>query len=215
MKRSGSIKNKKILILIPIICSAFYISENIAKSIPREHTKIQFQEKVSIDIQDIELNDPEIISELNNQSVIEIVTESKDNFTIESNNIKPNYSIHNAIVSYYTYLPQSTVHGTGITASGKKVSNTSLAIPRKDSLLKFGTKVEFDELAPKYMEDYQGQFLTRIADDTGNPKNIRKMNDGTYRLDVFCPRLTNETDEEYHKRVYGYGKTETKIKIYE
>lgn len=64
------------------------------------------------------------------------------------------------------------------------------------------------------MEDYEGKYLIRIADDTGNPSHIRKMEDGTYRLDVFCPRLPNETDADYHKRVNAYGKTKTTIKVY-
>lgn len=124
------------------------------------------------------------------------------------------YKTYNALVSYYTYLPQCTGNGLGITASGKKISETSVAIPRKDDVLKFGTKIEFKNLAAKYMEDYEGKYLIRIADDTGNPSHIRKMEDGTYRLDVFCPRLPNETDVDYHKRVNTYGKTKTTIKVY-
>lgn len=128
--------------------------------------------------------------------------------------VEQEYNEYNAIVSYYTYLPECTGNGLGITASGVKVSETSVAIPRKDNVLKFGTKIEFVTLAPKYMEDYDGKYLTRIADDTGSPKYIRKMENGTYRLDVFCPKLPNETDKEYHKRVNSYGKTQTKIKVY-
>lgn len=80
--------------------------------------------------------------------------------------------------------------------------------------MKFGTKIEFEQLAPQYMIDYDGEYMVRIADDTGNPNHIRKMEDGTYRLDVFCPKLPNETDTEYYDRVVAYGKTETKIKVY-
>lgn len=128
--------------------------------------------------------------------------------------VEQEYNEYDAIVSYYTYLPECTGNGLGITASGVQVSETSVAIPRKDNILKFGTKIEFGTLAPKYMEDYDGKYLTRIADDTGSPKHIRKMGNGTYRLDVFCPRLPNETDKEYHKRVNSYGKTQTKIKVF-
>ena len=122
------------------------------------------------------------------------------------------YIEKNAIVSYYTHLPDEG-GGLGITASGNKVSNTSVAIPRKDDLLNFGDTIIFEDLSPKYMADYDGQHLTRVADDTGNPKYIRKVDDNTYRLDVYCPKLPNETNLEYKKRVLSYGKTETKIKI--
>lgn len=132
----------------------------------------------------------------------------------EIKSIKNNYVEVDAIVSYYTYLPSSTGSGDGITATGKKVTNSSLAIPRNDELLKYGTKVEFEFLAPQYMKDYNGQYLTRIADDTGSPKHIRKVDENTYRVDVFCSRLENETDTQYHNRVYSYGKTKTKMKIY-
>lgn len=154
-----------------------------------------------------------------NTEIVEIKKVDKKNIetknNIDINNIDKNkFLVYDAIVSYYTYLPQETGSGDGITASGKKVSSTSLAIPRKDDILKFGTIVEFDKLSDGYMKDYNGKYLTRIADDTGNPKNIRKVDDFTYRVDVFCPRLENETDEQYHKRVYSYGKTTTKIKVY-
>lgn len=125
------------------------------------------------------------------------------------------YKEFNAIVSYYTYLPECTNNGLGITASGKKVSETSVAIPRDDDILKFGVEIKFETLSPKYIEDYEGKYLTRIADDTGNPKYIRKMENGTYRLDVFCPKLPNETNESYYKRVNSYGKTNTKIRVHQ
>lgn len=118
-----------------------------------------------------------------------------------------------AIVTYYTHLPQCTGDGDGITASGTKVSETSVAIPRKDNLLNFGDTIIFESLSPKYMEDYNGNYLTRIADDTGNPNYIKKIDDETYRLDVFCPKLPNESNEQYYNRVLSYGKTETNILI--
>lgn len=148
------------------------------------------------------------------ETLVETTTETTTQIIDRGLDEKQNYEEYNAIVSYYTYLPECTGSGLGITASGKKVSETSVAIPRKDNVLKFGTKIEFKTLAPQYMKDYNSKYLTRIADDTGNSNYIRKMEDGTYRLDVFCPKLPNETDKEYHKRVYSYGKTETKIKVY-
>lgn len=117
-----------------------------------------------------------------------------------------------AIVSYYTHLPDEG-GGLGITASGEKISNTSVAIPRKDDLLQFGDTIIFETLSPKYMKDYNGQYLTRVADDTGNPRYIRKIDNNTYKLDVYCPKLPNETNYDYKKRVRGYGITNTKIKI--
>lgn len=74
--------------------------------------------------------------------------------------------------------------------------------------------MEFKEFAPKYMQDYNGQYLVRIADDTGSPNHIRKLDNGIYRLDVFCPKFPNETDSEYYNRVSSYGKTETTFRIY-
>lgn len=145
--------------------------------------------------------------------------EEKDDVKIEKTKqiekpLSTNYKEFNAIVSYYTYLPSSTGSGSGITANGNKVSETSLAIPRNDDILRYGVKVEFDYLAPQYMIDYDGKYLTRIADDTGSPKHIRKIDNNTYKLDVFCPRLPKESDDSYHKRVYGYGITKTKMKIF-
>lgn len=118
----------------------------------------------------------------------------------------------NVIVSYYTHLPDEG-GGLGITASGEKVSNTSVAIPRKDDLLQFGDTIIFETLSPKYMKDYNGQYLTRVADDTGNPRHIRKIDNNTYKLDVYCPKLPNETNSAYKKRVKEYGITNTRIKI--
>lgn len=161
-------------------------------------------------------------------STVDNTTEIISNETLTTENVAPTVELmtytppqdarksvtFDVIVSYYTYLPQSTGTGNGITASGKKVSNTSLAIPRNDNILKFGSVVQFDFLCDSYMKDYNGQYLERIADDTGSPKHIRRVNDTTYRVDVFCPRLNGESDSAYHKRVYAYGKTKTKMKVY-
>lgn len=169
---------------------------------------------------ELEITNNAMINEIDDK--IKLLNSRVDNLLLETKKIKTvqseknteinKYIEKNAIVSYYTHLPDEG-GGLGITASGNKVSNTSVAIPRKDDLLNFGDTIIFEDLSPKYMADYDGQHLTRVADDTGNPKYIRKVDDNTYRLDVYCPKLPNETNLEYKKRVLSYGKTETKIKI--
>ena len=159
------------------------------------------------------------LKEENNLLIIKLNELKKENLQLQNEIDKlkkekenNKYITKNVIVSYYTNLPEEG-GGLGITASGKKLSNKSLAIPRNDNLLKFGMEIEFDSLAPQYMKDYNGKYLKRIADDTGNPKYIKKIDNNTYKLDVYCPKLPNESNSEYKKRVTSYGITKTKIKI--
>lgn len=119
------------------------------------------------------------------------------------------------VVSYYTSLAGENGGYAGLNAIGGELTGTSVAIPKpnSDSLVQYGSVLEFNDLGDAYMQDYDGKYLTRVADDTGNPNHIYIKHDGTYRLDVFCPRLEGETDYEYRKRVVNYGKHKTTARI--
>ena len=113
---------------------------------------------------------------------------------------KKEYIEVKAICTFYTSLASCNGDNLGLTASGKYLSNTSIAIPRKS--MPYGTKIEVEGIG------------TRYADDCGSTKHIRIMEDGTYRFDVYMPRIKGESDSQYKKRVVSYGKLETTAKIY-
>lgn len=149
-------------------------------------------------------------------TIAEFALEMKEEERQKSNQIKKkNYIDIDVEVTYYTGLAsENGSKNAGKNAIGGYLSNTSIAIPRKDDLVKYGTKIEFSNLGKKYMDDYNGKHLIRIADDCGRPKHIRVREDGVYRMDVYCPRIGNETDDEYWSRVDSYGKYKTTAKVY-
>ena len=181
-------KEKKIEILIKI-------KEEMINNY--NNKKIE-NEKLLSNNKSLLLQNKELKNNINSLNKINQELKEKNNKLKNQYKKQQNYIEKKGIISYYTNL-QDEGGGLGITASGKKLSNTSIAIPRNDDLLKFGIEIEFENLAPQYMKDYQGKYLKRIADDTGNPRYIKKINDNIYKLDVYCPRLPNETDEKYKK----------------
>lgn len=192
----------------------------------------------SLDKQVAAINDPQLEKleeKLNNG--INVLSTNDDNINVyseEAEGHSPSYSSHieetpvvevfeeqttyesiKVVVSYYTSLAGENGGYAGLNAIGGELSETSIAIPRpnSNSLIQYGTVIEFDDLGEAYMEDYNGNHLTRVADDTGNPNHIYIKGDGTYRVDVFCPRLKGESDSEYKQRVLKYGKHRTTARV--
>jgi 3D (Asp-Asp-Asp) domain-containing protein len=100
----------------------------------------------------------------------------------------PEYKEVNLILTFYTSLPGET-NGKGITASGKKIEYGMIACNQ----LPFGTQIETNEYG----------ILT--VEDKGSSKHFPRINDDTYRIDVFIPRNKDETNKQYKQRVLAMG----------
>lgn len=106
-----------------------------------------------------------------------------------------------AICTFYTSLESCNGSGnSGKNAVGGCLNKTSIAIPRNS--MPYGTVIEIDKIG------------TKVADDCGNGKYIKINEDGSYRFDIYVPRLHGENDKEYKERVLMIGKLETMAKIY-
>lgn len=109
-------------------------------------------------------------------------------------------------LTFYTDLASCNGDNSKLTASGAKLNNKTLAVPRKKDSTKpvfpFGTKVEIDG------------YGERTVEDTGNPKYLKQKSDGTYIFDVFMARNKGETDKQYKARIMSYGRVQTTAKVY-
>ena len=95
----------------------------------------------------------------------------------------------NFIVTYYGATYNECGNNHFITASGVPVEEGHIAVPRN---IPFGSKIILEG------KEY-------IATDTGNPKYICELSDGTLRVDVFVGRQYGENDYQYEKRVNNMG----------
>ena len=95
----------------------------------------------------------------------------------------------NFIVTYYGATYNECGNNHFITASGVPVEEGHIAVPRS---IPFGSKIILEG------KEY-------IATDTGNPKYICELSDGTLRVDVFIERQQGESDYQYEKRVNNMG----------
>lgn len=82
----------------------------------------------------------------------------------------------NIIATFYTGSPDENGGYANITASGKILSRGMCASNNFD----FGTKIEVEGLEEIGITNLEVQ-------DTGNPKYIKKIDENTYRLDVYVP----------------------------
>lgn len=171
------------------------------------------QEKIIDDIEYIKANsEPKV-------EFVSTISEDARGLLVETLEPEPepekDYVEIRVVASFYTGLEEENGDGLGgKNAIGGYLSKTSVAIPRHDELVTYGMEIEFERFSDGYMRDYNGQYLTRIADDTGNPKHIRVREDGVYRMDIYCPKLANEDKDQYWSRVNSYGKYETTAKVY-
>lgn len=134
-----------------------------------------------------------------------------DRWSIEEN---IGYEV-DALLTFYTDLAScNSYENKGKNAIGGYLTKTSIAIPRKS--MPFGSEITLSSLPNSLVSDY-GDSVTykRIADDVGSTKYIKINSNGSYRLDVFCPRLYGETDREYKARINSYGVHSTTAIIYE
>lgn len=201
---------KRIKMILPIILITFIgNSQTIATPLKYNNMKqTLINEKPIIEVE-VEVEDKE-------ESFVSIFAEAmlEEYEIVEEIYNEPDYVTINVVVSYYTKLEEENGEGyAGRNAIDGYLSNTSVAIPR-NGIIEYGMKLEFEDLGVLYMADYDGQYLERIADDCGNPSHIRVREDGVYRIDIFCPELEGEIEEEYKARVNRYGKHETTCKVY-
>ena len=95
------------------------------------------------------------------------------------------------LVTYYGSTYNECGNNHYITASGIPVSRGHIAVPRS---IPFGSKIILEG------NEY-------IATDTGNPKYICELPDGTLRVDIYVERLDSEigNDYAYEKRINNMG----------
>ena len=104
----------------------------------------------------------------------------------------------NFIVTYYGATYNECGNNHFITASGVPVEEGHIAVPRN---IPFGSKIILEG------KEY-------IATDTGNPKYICELSDGTLRVDVFVRRQYGENDYQYEKRVNNMGTKKIEGELY-
>lgn len=108
--------------------------------------------------------------------------------------------------TFYTSLAGCNGDSSCLTASGEKLNDMTIAIPRKVGSTKpiypFGTKIYIEGIGE------------RIVQDTGNPNYLKIKDDGTIIIDVFVPRNSGESDCEYKQRVLDKGRFSTTAKVY-
>ena len=104
----------------------------------------------------------------------------------------------NFIVTYYGATYNECGNNHFITASGVPVEEGHIAVPRS---IPFGSKIILEG------KEY-------IATDTGNPKYICELSDGTLRVDVFVGKQYGENDYQYEKRVNNMGTKKIEGELY-
>lgn len=188
-------KLKRIKVILPIILITFMGSTKILANTNESNNVKSIQSKKEF----VSIFAEEVLEEYEVEEVVYV---------------EPDYVTINVVVSYYTGVEEENGKGyAGRNAIDGYLSSTSVAIPR-NGIIKYGMKLEFENLGEKYMKDYNGQFLERIADDCGSPQHIRVREDGIYRMDIYCPEIAGETEEQYKIRVNNYGKYETICKVF-
>ena len=129
----------------------------------------------------------EVIKKQVNKRIDKIEERKKEEENIEQK--KRNGCKRNFIVTYYGKTYNECGNTSFITASGIPVQEGHIAVPRS---IPFGSKIILEGV------EY-------IATDTGNPKYICELSDGTLRVDVFIERQFGESDYQYEKRVNNMG----------
>ena len=124
---------------------------------------------------------------------------SADRYSIIEETPKQYKEINLEITFYTGLVCENTIHGA-IDAQENPLIWSTIAVPRSVDL---GTKFEIDL--------YPNQIF--VARDRGNINHIKVKPDGTYRIDIFCPRKEGETDGQYWSRVNAYGRITTKGRI--
>lgn len=132
----------------------------------------------------------ELITQKVNERInkIEELRKIEEQKRIEEEKEKLKYQ-RNFIVTYYGATYNECGNSHFITASGIPVQEGHIAVPRS---IPFGSKIILDGV------EY-------VATDTGNPKYICELSDGTLRVDVFVGRQSGESDYQYEKRVNNMG----------
>lgn len=106
--------------------------------------------------------------------------------------------IRKFIVTYYCATFNSCGNTHFITKSGVPVQEGHIAVPTNIPL---GSKIILEG------REY-------IATDTGNPRYICELQDGTLRVDVFVGRWQGESDYQYEQRVISMGKKHIEGTLY-
>lgn len=101
----------------------------------------------------------------------------------------------NLTLSFYGSGEDENGVGMGnITASGAKLHYGVVA----SNNFKLKTKIYIDKL---------GDTFTVL--DTGSPKHLRQLSDGSIKIDVYVPKLGNESVGQYKRRIMNMGIVKT------
>lgn len=155
-----------------------------------EYQRDTFQAKVHRDIKSRELIKQKVNERIDKQIERQ---EKAEQERIEKEKYKRTF-----IVTYYGSTYNECGNNHFITASGIPVQEGHIAVPRS---IPFGSKIILDGI------EY-------IATDTGNPKYICELSDGTLRVDVFVGRQYGENDYQYEKRVNNMGTKKIEGELY-
>ncbi|ONI39355.1 hypothetical protein AN639_05195 [Candidatus Epulonipiscium fishelsonii] len=132
-----------------------------------------------------------------------IPTSSQNNHLQVQEIISDNYQTMNAIVTFYTGLGVENGGYTEMNAIGGSLEVGSLAAPKD---LPFGTSV----IIPNLPTDINTSLF--VVDDRGGA--IQRISQDTVKLDVYVPRMEDESDGEYYTRVNHLGIIHTPILYY-
>ena len=149
-----------------------------------EYQRDTFQAKIHRDIKSRELIKQKVNERIDRIEERHRLEEKKRKEEEEKLNHRRNF-----IVTYYGATYNECGNNHFITASGVPVEEGHIAVPRS---IPFGSKIILEG------KEY-------IATDTGNPKYICELSDGTLRVDVFIERQQGESDYQYEKRVNNMG----------
>lgn len=209
----------KLLVIVGVITTTFALNQNIVSPVSFEYeNQLELMdEEYMAKLEESKKEPYNFISTISQSMNGELMIGEKVEIKEKKKEENKDYVTIDIIVSYYTSVEEENGNGLeGRNAIGGYLSNTSIAIPRvtENSIVKYGSVIEFEDLGEAYMKDYNGKYLKRIADDCGSPKHIRIREDGVYRMDIYCQRLPNESRSQYIKRVNNYGKYKTTAKVY-
>lgn len=182
-------KSRNVMIVVGLFLSLFPMTTSSVTVIVDEDMQKENTTQIH-EIKNEEINFESTISEMHKELL------AQEQRKIEE---EKKYKEIDCEITFYTSLIcENTKYGS-VDAMSNPLRWGTIAIPRD---YKLGTKFEF--------EGIDGTF---VGTDRGSKKHIRIKEDGVVRIDMFIPRKKGESDDQYYKRVNGYGRFKTKGKI--
>lgn len=137
--------------------------------------------------------EPEVATE-EPQMPAEEVKEPVEEKPVEKAKTSPEGTRVALTLSHYSDLAEENGGYAGLDAMGNKLVWGTLA----SNNFKKGTKI--------YIEHYEHTFT---VSDVGSSKYLKKLSDGSIKVDVFVPRKSGESTKAYKQRVMNLGIVKT------